>query len=71
MNNQENNTTDWLFEITPKKNSSLTQEVWQFADAFREERRGDGTQTVLGPLWYLIQPLFTSLLIIFLIIWLE
>jgi hypothetical protein len=36
MNNQENNTTDWLFEITPKTNSSLTQDL-AFADAFREE----------------------------------
>jgi lipopolysaccharide transport system permease protein len=31
MNHQENNTTEWLFEITPKKILSLNlKEVWQY-----------------------------------------
>jgi hypothetical protein len=32
MNNQENNTTDWLFEITPKILLAEPQEVWQYRD---------------------------------------
>ncbi|MGO4821843.1 MULTISPECIES: ABC transporter permease [unclassified Flavobacterium] len=66
MNNQENNTT-WLFEITPKNNffSLNIKEVWQFRDLLTLFVRRDVVtvykQTVLGPLWYLIQPLFTSI----------
>jgi lipopolysaccharide transport system permease protein len=74
MNNQENNTTEWLFEITPKNNSFRWTSVWQYRDLLMlfEERRGDGyKQTVLGPLWYLIQPLFTHYFYHYLIIWLE
>lgn len=57
---------DWLFEITPKnKFFSLNfKEVWQYRDLlFLFVKRDIVTlykQTVLGPLWYLIQPLFTS-----------
>ena len=63
MNNKENN---WLFEITPKnKFFSLNfKEIWQYRDLlFLFVKRDVITvykQTVLGPLWYLIQPLFTS-----------
>jgi lipopolysaccharide transport system permease protein len=66
MNNQENNTT-WLFEITPKNNffSLNIKEVWQFRDLLTLFVRRDVVtvykQTILGPLWYLIQPLFTSI----------
>lgn len=58
---------DWLFEITPKnKFFSLNfKEVWQYRDLlFLFVKRDIVTvykQTVLGPLWYLIQPLFTSI----------
>ncbi|WP_291142747.1 ABC transporter permease [Flavobacterium sp. UBA7680] len=62
-----NNSNDWLFEITPKnKFFSLNfKEVWQYRDLlFLFVKRDVITvykQTVLGPLWYLIQPLFTSI----------
>lgn len=60
-------TNDWLFEITPKNNffSLNLKEVWQYRDLlFLFVKRDVITvykQTVLGPLWYLIQPLFTSI----------
>ncbi|WP_406844496.1 ABC transporter permease [Flavobacterium soyae] len=62
-----NNSNDWLFEITPKNKffSLNLKEVWQYRDLlFLFVKRDVITvykQTVLGPLWYLIQPLFTSI----------
>lgn len=59
-------TNDWLFEITPKnKFFSLNfKEIWQYRDLLTLFVKRDIVtvykQTVLGPLWYLIQPLFTS-----------
>lgn len=57
---------EWLFEITPK-NKFFTlnlKEVWQYRDLLLLFVKRDVVtvykQTVLGPLWYLIQPLFTS-----------
>lgn len=58
----------WLFEITPK--TSLLdlnlKEVWQYKDLLLLFVKRDVItlykQTVLGPLWYLIQPLFTSVI---------
>jgi lipopolysaccharide transport system permease protein len=67
MNHQEQNTTDWLFEITPKNKffSLNLKEVWQYRDLLMLFVKRDVVtvykQTVLGPLWYLIQPLFTSI----------
>jgi lipopolysaccharide transport system permease protein len=64
--NTTNNSNDWLFEITPKNKffSLNLKEVWQYRDLlFLFVKRDVITvykQTVLGPLWYLIQPLFTS-----------
>jgi len=64
--NGTNKSGDWLFEITPKnKFFSLNfKEIWQYRDLlFLFVKRDIITvykQTVLGPLWYLIQPLFTS-----------
>ncbi len=59
---------EWLFEITPK-NSLLSlnlKEVFQYKDLlFLFVKRDVVTvykQTILGPLWYLIQPLFTSVI---------
>ena len=67
MNDSENKATPWLFEITPK-NKFFTlnlKEVWQYRDLLFLFVKRDITtvykQTVLGPLWYLIQPLFTSI----------
>ena len=60
-------TKDWLFEITPKnKFFSLNfKEIWQYRDLLMLFVKRDiitvYKQTVLGPLWYLIQPLFTSI----------
>lgn len=65
MNNIENN-KEWLFEITPKNNffSLNFKEIWQYRDLLLLFVKRDVVtvykQTVLGPLWYLIQPLFTS-----------
>jgi len=58
----------WLFEITPKnKLLSLNfKEVWQYRDLLMLFVKRDVVtvykQTVLGPLWYLIQPLLTSVI---------
>ncbi len=63
----ENGQEDWLFVIKPKNKflSLNLKEVWQYRDLlFLFVKRDIVTvykQTVLGPLWYLIQPLFTSL----------
>lgn len=67
QNNTENN-GDWLFEITPKNKlfSLNLKEVWQYRDLLMLFVKRDVVtaykQTVLGPLWYLIQPLFTSVI---------
>jgi lipopolysaccharide transport system permease protein len=66
MNSKENPNSDWLFEITPKNKffSLNLKEVWQYRDLLVLFVRRDVVtvykQTILGPLWYLIQPLFTS-----------
>jgi lipopolysaccharide transport system permease protein len=63
----ETTNTPWLFEITPKNKflSLNLKEVWQYRDLlFLFVKRDIVTvykQTVLGPLWYLIQPLFTAI----------
>lgn len=57
---------DWLFEISPKKRliELNLREIWRFRDLlFLFVKRDIVTvykQTLLGPLWYLIQPLLTS-----------
>jgi lipopolysaccharide transport system permease protein len=67
MHNQENTDNSWLFEITPKNKffSLNLKEVWQYRDLLLLFVKRDVVtvykQTVLGPLWYLIQPLFTSI----------
>jgi lipopolysaccharide transport system permease protein len=59
---------NWQIEITPKNNlfDLNLKEVWQYRDLlFLFVKRDVVTvykQTVLGPLWYLIQPLFTSVI---------
>ena len=68
MNQKEDTDEEWLFEIKPK-NKFLElnlKEVWQYRDLLLLFVKRDIVtvykQTVLGPLWYLIQPLFTSLI---------
>lgn len=66
MNHTKHTNTTWLFEITPKNKffSLNLKEVWQYRDLLLLFVKRDVVtvykQTVLGPLWYLIQPLFTS-----------
>lgn len=67
MNTEANTDEKWLFEITPK-NKFFTlnlKEVWQYRDLLMLFVKRDVVtvykQTILGPLWYLIQPLFTSI----------
>ena len=68
MNEKKTNTNEWLFEITPKTNllSLNLKEVWQYRDLLLLFVKRDVVtlykQTILGPLWYLIQPLFTSII---------
>ena len=67
MSHLEQKNTTWLFEITPKNKffSLNLNEVWQYRDLLLLFVKRDIVtvykQTVLGPLWYLIQPLFTAI----------
>ena len=68
MNKKSLHTEEWLFEIT-SKNKLINfnfKEIWQYRDLLMLFVKRDVItlykQTVLGPLWYLIQPLFTSLI---------
>lgn len=66
MNNVEE--TEWLYEIKPKgKFIDLNfKEIWRYRDLLILFVKRDIVtvykQTALGPLWYLIQPLFTSVI---------
>lgn len=68
MNKTSYSEGEWLYEITPKNKffSLNLKEVWRYRDLlFLFVKRDIVTvykQTVLGPLWYLIQPLFTSVI---------
>ena len=59
---------DWLYEINSEKPllSLNLKEIWRYRDLlFLFVKRDIVTvykQTVLGPLWYLLQPLFTSVI---------
>lgn len=59
---------NWLYEITPKTSllSFNFKELWRYRDLmFLFVKRDIITlykQTVLGPLWYIIQPLLTSVI---------
>lgn len=65
MNKLKND--DWLYEITPKRKliDLNFKEIWQYRDLLiLFVKRNIITvykQTVLGPLWYFIQPLFTAI----------
>lgn len=68
MNNIEDLNEEWLFEIKPKNNffELNFKEIWQYRDLMLLFVKRDIVtvykQTILGPLWYLIQPLFTALI---------
>ncbi len=67
MNETEHIEEEWLFEIKPKNNffSFNLREIWQYKDLLLLFVKRDIVtvykQTILGPLWYLIQPLFTAI----------
>ena len=67
MNTDKYSDDEWLYEIKPKDNffSLHLKEVWKYRDLlFLFVKRDVVTvykQTILGPLWYLIQPLFTAI----------
>lgn len=60
--------TEWLYEINAKKPILYFNfnEIWRYRDLlFLFVKRDIVTvykQTILGPLWYIIQPLFTSVI---------
>jgi len=60
--------TDWLYTISPKRKliDLNFKEIWRYRDLlFLFVKRDIITQykqTILGPLWYFIQPLFTSVI---------
>jgi len=66
--NSTNKESDWLYEISPKKGlfEFNFKEIWQYRDLLILFVKRDIVtvykQTVLGPLWFLIQPLFTSVI---------
>jgi lipopolysaccharide transport system permease protein len=59
-------TQEWLYEIKPKgKLIDLNlKEIWNYRDLMILFVKRDIVtvykQTILGPLWFIIQPLFTS-----------
>ncbi len=67
MKNRQFGKEEWLFEITSEKSlfSLNLKEVWRYRDLLLLFVKRDVItvykQTVLGPLWYFIQPLFTSI----------
>jgi lipopolysaccharide transport system permease protein len=67
MNAPPNTKEEWLHEITPKNSlfSFNLKEVWEYRDLLMLfVKRNIITvykQTILGPLWYLIQPVLTAL----------
>lgn len=66
IGSKENET--WLFEITAKRKwiDLNFKEIWQYRDLLflfvKRDISAAYKQTVLGPLWFLIQPLFTSVI---------
>lgn len=67
MSKKEFEQDEWLYEIKPKtSNFSLNlEEVWRYRDLLMLFVKRDIVtvykQTILGPLWYFIQPLFTAI----------
>lgn len=63
-----NNTNEWLYTISSKRKliDFNFKEVWRYRDLLMLFVKRDIVtvykQTILGPLWYLIEPLFTSLI---------
>ncbi len=66
--NTQTDDTDWLYTISPKKGviNLNFKEIWRYRDLLLLFVKRDVItlykQTILGPLWYFIQPLFTSVI---------
>tara|TARA_R110002033_G_scaffold105010_1_gene152400 strand:- start:539 stop:1432 length:894 start_codon:yes stop_codon:yes gene_type:complete len=64
----KNVTDEWLYTISPKRSAiNLNfKEIWYYRDLLLLFVKRDVItlykQTILGPLWYFIQPLFTSVI---------
>ena len=64
----KNNTNEWLYTISSQRKllDFNFKEVWSYRDLLMLFVKRDIVtvykQTILGPLWYLIEPLFTSLI---------
>lgn len=68
MMKKETTDDEWLYEITPKRPlvDLNFSEIWRYRDLLILFVKRDiitvYKQTILGPLWYFIQPLFTSVI---------
>jgi lipopolysaccharide transport system permease protein len=66
--NKSSEDTDWLYTISPKKSTIDLNfpEIWRYRDLLilfvKRDVITQYKQTILGPLWYFIQPLFTSVI---------
>ena len=65
------NRDNWQFVITPKKNffELNLKELWRYRDLLLMFVKRDFVsfykQTILGPLWFFIQPIFTTIVYVF------
>jgi len=64
------NTDNWTQVISPKrKNSSFFKELFQYKDLLfllvRRDFVKEFKQTILGPIWFVIQPIFQTLVLLF------
>jgi lipopolysaccharide transport system permease protein len=70
--NQEKETESWTEVITPRTNllDLRLGEVWKYRDLLwlfvKRDFIAQYKQTILGPLWHVIQPLFTTIIFLFL-----
>lgn len=64
-------TENWTIEIKPKKKwlDVDLKGIWRYRDLFRMYVKRDIVtvykQTILGPLWFLVQPVFTTIMYMF------
>ncbi len=72
LNQEEKETESWTEVITPRTNlfDLRLGEVWKYRDLLwlfvRRDFIAQYKQTILGPLWHVIQPLFTTIIFLFL-----
>lgn len=67
MNNSTTNT--WDIEISPKRSLLNIKEIWSYRDLLTLLVKRDVIsfykQTILGPVWFFIQPVFTTIIFTF------